>query len=125
MRFLPLFLSLFLIPSGANALDTAYQTLLKQITPEQMEEISSSVPVPAEAADVKALDDSARYWITAKAADSKERTALLEMGLDIVRVDKDTVSGFAGAETVQAVAAKGLAKQFRALGERDFPAKDF
>lgn len=127
MRFLPLFLSLFLIPSGANALDTAYQTLLKQITPEQAEEISASVPVPAEAADVKALDDSARYWLTASASDSKERTALLEMGLDIIEIGKDTVSGFAGADTVQAVSAKGLAKKFRAIGEdegRDFPAKD-
>ncbi|MBR5047938.1 MAG: hypothetical protein IKX76_06840, partial [Eubacterium sp.] len=50
------------------------------ITPEQAEEISASVPVPAESADVKSLDSSARYWLTASASDSKERTALLEMG---------------------------------------------
>ncbi len=127
MRFLPLLLSLFLIPSGANALDTAYETLLKQITPEQMEEISASVPAPGEAVDVKALDDNARYWVTVSASNSKERTALLEQGLDIIEVGKDTVSGFALADTVQSVYAKGLVKSFRAIGKdegRDFPAKD-
>lgn len=127
MRFLPLLLSLFLIPSGANALDTAYETLLKQITPEQMEEISASVPAPGEATDVKALDDNARYWVTVSASNSKERTTLLEQGLDIIEVGKDTVSGFALADTVQSVYAKGLVKSFRAIGKdegRDFPAKD-
>lgn len=131
MKFLSLLFSVaVLFPLSANALETSYEALLRQITPEQKEAVAA-LPAPEKAVavlpDLKTLDASARYWVTVRASDSRSRTALLEDGLDIIDIGKDTVSGFAVSDTVKALSEKGLVLSFRGINEaegRDFPASD-
>ncbi|OIO03423.1 MAG: hypothetical protein AUJ51_04120 [Elusimicrobia bacterium CG1_02_56_21] len=94
---------------------------------------AAPVAVPEPASDKVSTPAGAdgRYWITVKAADKQTRTRLLEAGLDIVEIDKDSVSGFAGAYTMDLLSSKAYAvtsrltlAEYAASVNKDFPAGD-
>lgn len=127
MKYLVFLLTALLFPSAAQAMNTSYSELLRQISPERRAELS--VPVPSAPKAVKSVmleqSDSGRYWVTASASNSRERTALLEKGLDIVEINSGSVSGFAAADTLRALSSEGLLASFRAISAaRDFPSYD-
>ncbi len=92
-----------------------------------------SAPVPFLEAEASAqyLQGDSRYWVTVMAGDKYDRTGLLEAGLDIVEIGKDTVSGFIEKTEMEQLAAKGfIVKSRQAIQEyakkhlKDFPAAD-
>lgn len=77
--------------------------------------------------DDLALLADGRSWLTVGAKDKYQRTRLLELGLDIVEVDKDSVRGFAREDAARAIAAKGFRIEDKiSLYEfdKDFPIAD-
>ncbi|MGD9641610.1 MAG: M14 family metallopeptidase [Elusimicrobiales bacterium] len=110
--------------AGDNA-NVSYEQLLREITTPPA---SASVP-EAKAAFVQQAEG--RYWVTIKTSDKRERTALLEAGLDIVEVERDRVSGIAGPELEGLLASKSvtvlgktpLAAYFTSFA-KDFPSQD-
>ncbi|HBE89510.1 MAG TPA: carboxypeptidase [Elusimicrobia bacterium] len=76
--------------------------------------------------DLALLADD-RSWVTVGAADKFKRTRLLELGLDIVEVDKDSVRGFARESAVREIAAKGFRIDDKISiynFDKDFPTAD-
>jgi len=72
-----------------------------------------------------------RYWITVSADDKYDRTTLLDLGMDIVEIGANTVSGFIAKGELDQLAAKGFIVKSRqpiqayALKQlKDFPAAD-
>ncbi|MDO8804577.1 MAG: M14 family metallopeptidase [Elusimicrobiota bacterium] len=105
----------------------SYSQLLKEIT--TVEPIQA--PDPALERSVMPTPADGRYWVTVKAADKYARTRLLEAGLDIVEINKDSVSGFAGPYTMGLLSSKAFVVQSRmtipeyaARMGKDFPAAD-
>jgi carboxypeptidase T len=85
--------------------NASFGQLLSQIAVD-----APQVPEPAmERSPVQ--DPDGRYWITVKAADRNVRTRLLEAGMDIVEVKKDSVSGFAGPYTMAQLSSKSASFQ--------------
>ena len=104
----------------------SFDQLLKEITSVELPQ----APEPAlEKSALPAADG--RYWVTVKAADKYARTRLLEAGMDIVEINKDSVSGFAGPYTMQQLSSKSFsvlskvpAAQYIARFNKDFPSQD-
>jgi carboxypeptidase T len=72
-----------------------------------------------------------RYWITVRASNKQQRTRLLEAGLSIEEMTRDTVSGFAGPGTMARLTSRSYSivsripfAQYAARTSRDFPAAD-
>ena len=117
-----------------QAADSSYEQLLRRVAPEG--EVAVPVPAPSvPRAVLPAIDDNARYWVTAYAADKYERTALLEAGLDIVEIGNGKVSGLAHARTVRDLSSRKSVtlesavslEQYQAAMRgytKDFPAAD-
>ncbi|OGS48292.1 MAG: hypothetical protein A3J79_08190 [Elusimicrobia bacterium RIFOXYB2_FULL_62_6] len=92
----------------------------------------SGLPTPAgEIAALEELKDDDRYWVTVLAADKGARTKLLELGMDIMEVRADRVSGFVPKALLGALQEKG----YKVTGKqtiyeyakkhlKDFPAAD-
>ncbi|MCM2267455.1 MAG: M14 family metallopeptidase [Elusimicrobiales bacterium] len=105
----------------------SFNQLLAEITaPEALQ-----VPEPSLDKTILAESLDNRYWVTVRAQDKYVRTRLLEAGLDIVEINKDTVSGFAGPYTMGLLSAKAFtvlsrvpAAQYISGLTRDFPAQD-
>jgi carboxypeptidase T len=111
---------------SAGAADTSYGQLLKEIASAE----PALAPEPSFGAHSRE-SASGRYWVTVRAADKRARTSLLEAGLDIVEINRDTVSGFAGPYTMGLLSSKS----FSLLGKtpveelgggynKDFPSQD-
>ncbi|OGS14418.1 MAG: hypothetical protein A2234_08145 [Elusimicrobia bacterium RIFOXYA2_FULL_58_8] len=93
-----------------------------------------AAPLPEQDTALSALEDlkgDSRYWITVFAEDKYDRTALLEAGLDIVEIDKKTVTGFITGPEMNLLAGHGFITQSRqTIYEyakkhfKDFPAVD-
>jgi carboxypeptidase T len=105
----------------------SFNQLLKEIT------VAEPVQAPEPSLEKSAVPaaDEGRYWVTVKAADKYARTRLLEAGMDIVEINKDSVSGFAGPHTMGLLSSKAFVVQSRmTLAEyaarlnKDFPAAD-
>jgi carboxypeptidase T len=76
--------------------------------------------------DLALLADD-RSWITVAVSDKYRRTRLLELGLDIVEVEKNSVRGFARESAVREITAKGFRIDDKVSiynFDRDFPAAD-
>ncbi len=105
----------------------SYNQLLKDISSPQ----PARVPEPtAEKTSLKAAADG-RYWVTVRAADKYVRTRLLEAGMDIVEINGDKTSGFAGPHTMELLSSKAFIleskmpiEQYAAASFKDFPAAD-
>jgi len=104
----------------------SFNQLLKQIT--TVEPVAA--PEPLSERSAPSVSDG-RYWVTVKAADKYARTRLLEAGMDIVEINKDSVSGFAGPYTMGLLSSKAFVVQSRmtvaeyaASQGKDFPAAD-
>jgi carboxypeptidase T len=92
---------------------------------------NSSLALPEPAAivvkdDLGLLADD-RSWITVSAADKFQRTRLLELGLDIVEVDRGSVRGFARESAMREITDKGFRIDDKVSiynFDKDFPAAD-
>ena len=113
--------------SAAAAENSSFDQLLKDIT------VAEPFQFPEPALEKVALNaGEGRYWGTVKAADRDARTRLLEAGLDIVEIGKDSVSGFAGPYTMGVLSSKAfvvesrktMGEYFAAAAGKDFPAAD-
>ena len=93
---------------------------------------SADLQVPEPALDkTPARNADGRYWVTVKAADSRARTRLLEAGMDIVEVDGENSSGFAGQHTLDILSSKSFTmvkrmtlSEYAASKGKDFPSAD-
>jgi len=120
-----LLLGAAIIPLRAGD-NTSYSQLLAEIT-----SIDTTV-VPEPALDKTARQaDAGRYWVTVKAADNHDRTRLLEAGLDIVEINKDSVSGYAGPYTMGQLSNKSFSvlsrmplADYLGMAAKDFPSQD-
>lgn len=92
-----------------------------------------AAPEPAleDRSDLSYLEGDGRYWVAVPAEDKYDRTALLAAGLDIIDIEKDTVSGLIVKEEMDQLAAKGfIVKSRQTIQEyakkhiKDFPAAD-
>ncbi|OGR44624.1 MAG: hypothetical protein A2X35_04770 [Elusimicrobia bacterium GWA2_61_42] len=91
-----------------------------------------AAPEPAlDARPASYLAGDDRYWITVTADDKYDRTTLLNAGLDIVEIRKDTVLGFIARSEMDQLAAKGFIVKSRQTIQnyaekhlKDFPAAD-
>ncbi len=108
--------------------DLSFDHILNQLTDEYSKGLQMPpAPVPAEARTSQ--DD--RFWVTVYAANSAERTKLLEAGMDIVEITGNKVSGTMRGELMPALAAKGLLlaskmplSEYIGVHMKDFPAAD-
>ncbi len=108
--------------------DLSFDRLLNRLTDEYYRGLQMpETPVPAE---FQTSGDD-RFWITVYAANSAERTRLLEAGMDIVEIKGDRVSGTMHADLIPALSAKGAAPvsrmpltEYIAAYMKDFPAAD-
>ncbi len=106
--------------------NTSFNQLLKEIT------VAEPVQAPEPSLDRSApAADQGRYWVTVKAADKAARTRLLEAGMDIVEIQKDRVSGFAGPYTMGQLSNKAFVveskvtmAEYAARLDKDFPTAD-
>lgn len=125
-----LMVSMLVLGSTAYATDTSYQALLKQLNPDIRNDMPA-IPTPkaVKQVGIKNVDNSSRYYINVKAKTSQERTKLLENGMDITQVNKDSVSGFAYGDTINKI-EENLKYEIRSvfdsesLEQRDFPSYD-
>jgi len=91
-----------------------------------------SAPSPAlKPGAAEYLSGDSRYWVSVAADDKYDRTALLGAGLDIIEVEKYSVSGLIDEKAMDLLAAKGFIVRSRlAIQEyaknhlKDFPAAD-
>jgi len=77
-------------------------------------------------ADLGLLADD-RSWLTVAASDKYQRTRLLELGLDIVEIEKGTVRGFARESAVREISAGGFRIDDKVSiynFDKDFPLAD-
>jgi len=107
--------------------DLSFDGILNQLKNEYTKGLEMpAAPAPAE--DQTSQDD--RSWITVSAANSADRTRLLEAGMDILEIQKDRVSGTVRNGLLDAFSAKGLSLVSRMpLSEhigvtKDFPVAD-
>lgn len=106
----------------------SFDQLLEYISAPPAERVQA--PAPAlEKNSAQAADG--RYWVTVKAADRRARTRLLEAGLDILEIDGDNSSGFAGQQTMDILSSKSFTvvnkmtlAEYAAAQGKDFPAGD-
>ena len=102
----------------------SFDQLLSHLTAAPAE--TAVIPEPSAERAAYSPEEAGRYWVTVEAADKRARTRLLEAGLDIVEINKDSVSGVAGAYTLgrrqfgHGVGA-GDAGAARVLGHQGFP----
>ncbi|OGR65113.1 MAG: hypothetical protein A2X31_08145 [Elusimicrobia bacterium GWB2_63_22] len=124
-------LSIVLLGAAALPLTAAENISYSQL----LREITSVEQAPAPEPSVEKISipgaDAGRYWVTVKAADSRARTRLLEAGLDIVEIAKDSVSGYAGPYTMGQLSNKSFVVTSQVpladyLGKmnKDFPSQD-
>lgn len=116
-----------LTPSVNAKENISFDQLLKEITAVE----PLQVPEPAHGKAAPAAASDGNYWVTVKAADKYARTRLLEAGLDIVEIGKDSVSGFAGPYTMGLLSSRAFVvesrltmSEYAAQQGRDFPAGD-
>ncbi|MBI4351791.1 MAG: zinc carboxypeptidase [Elusimicrobia bacterium] len=92
-----------------------------------------SAPEPAAEAGTSTdyLQGDSRYWVTVPADDKYDRTALLAAGLDIIEIEKSTVSGLIVKNEMDQLAAKGFIvisrqtiQEYAKQHLKDFPAAD-
>ncbi|HAT71616.1 MAG TPA: carboxypeptidase [Elusimicrobia bacterium] len=105
----------------------SFNQLLKEITSVA----PAQAPEPVTGKSTLSAAEDGRYWVTVKALDKYARTRLLEAGLDIVEIGKDSVSGFAGPHTMGQLSSRAFEVKNRitfaeyvARQSRDFPAVD-
>lgn len=116
---LTLLLPLLAVSASAGPLDQLRRGLPLPAAPE---------PAP-ENADASLFAGDDRYWVTVTADDKYDRTGLLRAGLDIVEIDKSSVSGFIRLGDMEQLAAKGFMVRSRLpiaayAARQDFPAPD-
>jgi carboxypeptidase T len=68
----------------------SFDYLLNTLSVEYAKGLEAPVPPPD---DYMQMGDDDRLWVTLSASNSRERTRLLEAGMDIVEIGKDKVSG--------------------------------
>ncbi len=121
-------LSFLSFRAGAEEGNTSFNQLLKHITTVAPE----ALPAPEPSMD-KSLSQNAdgRFWVTVKAADARARTRLLEAGMDIVEIDGENSSGFAGPHTMNILSSKAFLvtnrmtiAEYAASQGKDFPSAD-
>lgn len=105
--------------------NVSYAQLLSQLASHEGE-----IPFAPEPAAPRAGTTADRYWVSVAAGDKYARTRLLEAGLDIAEIGRDSVSGFAERSDLERIYAAKL----RVLGampvnefaarSKDFPAAD-
>lgn len=133
MRRVFLLVSLFAVSVFAQKNDEFQKNLsFDQILGEIISRYESPTPPnPEMEGSIDPLKNDDRMYVTVKASDRKERTHLLELGLDIIEIKKDSVSGFIRMADLTALENKEFsivekktiydwAKQF----DKDFPAAD-
>ena len=108
----------------------SFEQLLKQLS----EDLVKSVKFPEPSLEKEteaAFQADDRYWVTILAADKYERTKLLELGMDIVEVKKDKVSGIVHQDTLNILAeenyvieGKMTLAEYILQSARDFPPAD-
>ncbi|MFH1619334.1 MAG: M14 family metallopeptidase, partial [bacterium] len=94
--------------------------------------LALNVPEQADLDPLNDLDNDPRRWITVKASNREERTALATAGMSIEEIDKNTVSGIATPHALELITGLGfeipynasLAEYARSLADRDFPPQD-
>ncbi|HNT98834.1 MAG TPA: hypothetical protein PKK31_11265, partial [Elusimicrobiales bacterium] len=90
---------------------------------------SLALPEPEAAVvkdDLSLLADD-RSWLTVAASDKYQRTRLLELGLDIVEIEKGVVRGFARESAVREISAGGFRIDDKVSiynFDKDFPLAD-
>jgi len=107
----------------------SFDQLLSHLTAAPAE--TAVIPEPSAERAAYSPEEAGRYWVTVEAADKRARTRLLEAGLDIVEINKDSVSGVAGAYTLGQLSSKAFTVLSKTtLAQRafsvtkDFPAGD-
>ncbi len=120
-------LGLFSFRAGAED-NTSFNQLLKHITTVSPEALQAPEPSLDKSS---AQNADGRYWVTVKAADARARTRLLEAGMDIVEINGDNSSGFAGPYTMGLLASKSFIvvnkmtiAEYAASKGKDFPSAD-
>ncbi len=133
MRKVFLLVSLFAFSAFAQKSEELQKNLaFDQILGELVSRYENpNIPEPKMDGSIDPLKTDDRMYITVKASDKKERTRLLELGLDIMDIKKDSVSGLISKIELSALENKEFsiigkktiydwAKQF----EKDFPVSD-
>jgi len=121
------FLSAFAAENSSRT-NISFDQLLGQLTSVPAE--TAVVPEPSIDKLLFSAAPEDRSWVTVKAADKYARTRLLEAGFDIVEINKDSVSGFAGPELTGLLASKSFVVESRvplsvyASRAKDFPSAD-
>lgn len=106
----------------------SFDQLLKHISAAP----SAPLPAPEPSFDKKSAQSAdGRYWVTVKAADRYSRTRLLEAGMDIVEIEGENSSGFAGQHTMDILSSKSFTvlgkmtlAEYAAARGKDFPSAD-
>ncbi|MBI4803103.1 MAG: hypothetical protein HY796_11320, partial [Elusimicrobia bacterium] len=123
-----LFFLSFSFAANEPADNLSFNQLLKQFSEEYTAGLQMPEPPPATERATALQDD--RYWITVQASDKYVRTRLLELGVDIVEVRKNNISGIAPKDALARLSQKGytiekkipLLQYIQTL--KDFPAAD-
>ncbi|MBU2573015.1 MAG: zinc carboxypeptidase [Elusimicrobia bacterium] len=100
------------IKTAAPGENAALGQLLEQ--PAANPQALANPPAPAaETAAAEELKNDDRYWITVLVSDRQARTKLLELGMDIVEVKPEKVSGFVHKDTLPVLQEKGYKLESR------------
>lgn len=113
---------------GRAPQNISFDQLLEHITAAPTDGLRT--PEPSLEKNSAAAADG-RYWVTVKAADRRARTRLLEAGMDILEIDGENSSGFAGPHTMDILSSKAYTvvskmtlAEYAAAKGKDFPSAD-